>query len=137
MKDKNDNKISNNTINNRRRVFSAKVSNRGIKNKMDENVNDNLFVTKNLGKNIIEDIYFPESESNEESESNISKAYKYIKSFSNKQLNMIHNQKDLNQNRLMGNSYLFKNEFNLNKLRRIVSAIHRKKEEENIHNKFY
>ena len=52
---------------------------------MDENVNDNLFVTKNLGKNIIEDIYLPESESNEESESNISKAYKYIKSFSNKQ----------------------------------------------------
>ena len=104
---------------------------------MDENVNDNLFVTKNLGKNIIEDIYLPESESNEESESNISKAYKYIKSFSNKQLNMIHNQKDLNQNRLMGNSYLFKNEFNLNKIRRIVSAIHRKKDEENIHNKFY
>jgi hypothetical protein len=102
---------------------------------MDENVNDNLFVTKNLGKNIVEDIYPSESESNEES--NISKAYKYIKSFSNKQLNMIHNQKDLNQNRLMGNSYLFKNEFNLNKLRRIVSAIHRKKDEENIHNKFY
>ena len=50
---------------------------------------------------------------------------------------MIHNQKDLNQNRLMGNSYLFKNEFNLNKIRRIVSAIHRKKDEENIHNKFY
>ena len=102
-----------------------------VKKKMDENVNDNLFVTKNLGKNIIEDIYLPESESNEESESNISKAYKYIKSFSNKQLNMIHNQKDLNQNRLMGNSYLFKNEFNLNKIRRIVSAIHRKKDEEN------
>jgi hypothetical protein len=134
-KDKNDNKTSNNTINNRRRVFSAKVSNRGIKNKMDENVNDNLFVTKNLGKNIVKDIYPSESESNEES--NISKAYKYIKSFSNKQLNMIHNQKDLNQNRLMGNSYLFKNEFNLNKIRRIVSAIHRKKDEENIHNKFY
>ena len=97
-------------------------------------VKDSLFLTKNLSNNKVEDFYVSENESSEAP--SITIKYKYTKSFINKKLNMIKNPKDLKQNRIMRNSCLFKNEFNLNKLKKIISILKRKKEEENIHNKY-
>ena len=121
---------------NKKRVFSANLSSKNkkdIKNKRNKEVKDTLFLTKNLSNNRVGELYPPESESSEEP--SFTEKYKYIKSFNSKSVNQIRNQKDLKHNRIMRNCYLFKDEFNLNKLRRIMSCLKRKQEEENIHNK--
>ena len=121
---------------NKKRVFSANVSSKNkndIKNIKNKEVKDTLFLTKNLSNNLVGELYPSESESSEEP--SFTEKYKYIKSFNSKSVNQIRNQKDLKQDRIMRNCFLFKNDFNLKKLRRIMSCLKRKKEEENIHNK--
>ena len=123
-------------IDNKRRVLSANlVSKKSKHNKKVQikEVKDLLFLTKNLSNNLVEDIFPSESESSEEP--SIKTKYKYIKSFNGKALNQIKNQRDFSQNRIMRNCYLLKKDFNFNKLRRILSAIKRNKDLENIHNK--
>ena len=114
--------------------FSIKNLNK-FNNIVNKEVKDSLFLTKNISNNKVENFYVSESESSEVP--SISFKYKYTKPFINKNLNMIKNPKDLKQNRIMRNSHVFKNDFNMNKLKKIISILKRKKEEENIHNNFY
>ena len=122
---------------NKRRLLSANIKSKkkdSFKKTKNKEVKDTLFLTKNLSNNIVGELYPSETESSEELSS--STKYKYIKSFIRKPVSQIKNQKDLKKNRIMRNCYLLNNDFNLNKLKRIMSAIQRKKEEENIHNKY-
>ena len=126
-----------NNFSSKRRVLSANMkSNNKIrinKNNKNKEVKDSLFLTKNLSNNLVGELFQPESESSEEP--SFSSRYKYTKSYTNKSLSMIRNQKDLKKNRMM-RYYLFNNDFNLKKLEKILLNIQRKKFEENIHNKY-
>ena len=122
---------------NKRRILSANLSSKNkntIKNIKNQEIKDSLFLTKNLSNNRVGELYPSENESSEEP--SFTSKYKYIKSFNSKSVNKIRNQKDLKQNRIMGNYYLLENDFNMKKLKRILSAIQRKKREVNIHNKY-
>ena len=110
------------SVNKKRRVLSANLN---IINK--NRINSNK-------KKIKGELLHSDSESSEEP--SFYSKFKYMKPITCKSLSMTKSRKDLDKNRIMRNSYLIKNDFNLKKVEKILSSIKRKKYEENIYKNY-
>ena len=124
------------SVNKKRRVLSANLNiiNKNRINSNKKKIKALLFLIKNLNINLTGELLHSDSESSEEP--SFYSKFKYMKPITCKSLSMTKSRKDLDKNRIMRNSYLIKNDFNLKKVEKILSSIKRKKYKENIYKNY-